>query len=79
MIPLTVVESESFRDLIGYCAPSAKDISRRTLTRRIYNKHVFIAASFECSYFLGTNLRVPDTHCLTWGCFSKSVDGYKIT
>ena len=26
MIPLDVIESESFRDLIKYCPPSAKDI-----------------------------------------------------
>ena len=79
MVPLDVVESESFRDLIKYCAPSAKDISRRTLTRRIYNKYAFIAALFKCLYLLVTNLHLPDTHCLTWGCFLKSVEGYKIT
>ena len=73
MIPLDVVESESFRDLIKYCAPSAKDISRRTLTQRIYNKYAFFAASFKCSYLLVTNLHLPDTNCLTWGCFLKSV------
>ena len=79
MIPLDVVESESFRDLIKYCAPSAKDISRKALTRRIYNKYAFIAASFKCSYLLVKNLHLPDTHCVTWGCFLKSVEGYKIT
>ena len=56
MIPLDVVESESFKDLKKYCTPSAKDFSRRTLTRRIYNKYVFIAALFKCSYFFATHL-----------------------
>ena len=65
MIPLDVVESESFRNLIKYCAPSTKDILRRTLTRRIYNEYVFIATLSECSYFLVTNLHLPETHCQT--------------
>ena len=55
MIPLDVVESESFRDLKKYCTSSAKDISSRTLTRRIYNKYVFIAPLFKCSYLLTTH------------------------
>ena len=63
MIPLDVVEYESFRDLKKYCAPFAKDISRRTLTQRIHNKYVFIAALFKCPYLLAPHLHLPNTHC----------------